>query len=187
MKESDFDFYYNEILKIMKPSKQDIILDYGGDNGEIAYRFKQDFYSVKHCDISLLMVKNAIEKYGLDSCECNKIKYKYNKVLFHNAFFYVHPKKQKKVLEKLFNILNDKGILYITDTPDFDKRVYSFGNNKQRIKMILTAVFPVYQVDLAGFYIQDSQLRKFAQEVGFRKISKIDSWCNYRSHWILEK
>lgn len=59
MDEKMFDFFYREILKIMKPNKDDYILDYGGGNGEIAYRFKKDGFKIKHCDLSHKMVENA--------------------------------------------------------------------------------------------------------------------------------
>jgi len=135
------------------------------------------------------MVDNAKHKFNLKSCECYKINKKYDFIIFHNAFFYVHPKKQRGILKKLFVSLNDGGKLYITDTPDFDKRVNSFrgGGCMKRIYLFLTGIFPVYQIDLAGFYIKDKLLKNIAKQVGFKKVTKLDSWCNYRSHWILEK
>ena len=57
----------------------------------------------------------------------------------------------------------------------------------KRIYLFLTGIFPVYQIDLAGFYIKDKLLKNIAKQVGFKKVTKLDSWCNYRSHWILEK
>jgi len=92
MDEKYFNFYYREILKIMKVNKKERILDYGGGNGEIAYRFKRDGYNIKHYDLSLKMVENAKRKYNLDSCECKKLgSEKFDKILFNNGFFYIHP------------------------------------------------------------------------------------------------
>lgn len=184
MDESNFDFFYKEILKIMQPTEKEDILDYGGGNGEISYRFKKDDFNIKHCDLSPVMVKNAIEKFNLSSCECGKIdEYKYDKILFHNAFFYIHPGLEKNFLENIYLNLKNKGKLYITDTPDFDKRC-QLGQGK--LYMWTTRLFPVYQIDLTGFFIENSTLLKIANEIGFT-IEKYDSWTDYRSHWVLTK
>jgi ubiquinone/menaquinone biosynthesis C-methylase UbiE len=187
MDEDIFDFFYNELKKIIVPSREDLILDYGGGNGEIAYRFKKDGFKIEHYDISLKMRENARKKYNLISLDDNELKRKnnfYSKILFHNAFFYIHPKKQKEVLKFLYTLLNENGKLFITDTPDFDKRKFV---NDNFLYLLITKFFPVYQIDLAGFYIKHTNLKKMALEVRFKKVTKIDSWANYRSHWILEK
>jgi ubiquinone/menaquinone biosynthesis C-methylase UbiE len=187
MDEKSFDFYYRELKKIINPDNQDLILDYGGGNGEIAYRFKKDGFKIEHHDILLKMRENARKKYNLISLDDNELKRKnnfYSKILFHNAFFYIHPKKQKEVLKFLYTLLNENGKLFITDTPDFDKRKFA---NDNFLYLLITKFFPVYQIDLAGFYIKHTNLKKMALEVRFKKVTKIDSWANYRSHWILEK
>jgi len=183
MSEKQFDFYYNELTKLILPNKDSKILDYGGGNGEIAYRFKKEGYKISHCDLSKKMVNNAKEKFKLDSCECKDIDGKYDIIIFHNAFFYVHPKLQKEVLIDLYKKLSKNGRLYITDTPDFNKR-YNLKNGK--FMNFITYFFPVYQIELAGFFINHNVLKNFAEEIGFN-IEKKDSWANYRSHWILSK
>jgi len=184
MDESQFDFYYQKIIEIMKPSKNEYILDYGGGNGEIAYRFKKDGFNIKHCDLSLQMVNNAISKYNLDSSICKELdKSTYHKILFHNAFFYIHPTLIESFLNEIYDKLKDDGCLYLTDTIDFDKRKY-LGHGK--IYMYLTKLFPVCQIQLAGFFVKNSQLEFLAKKIGF-SIEKYDSWGNYRSHWILTK
>jgi len=184
MNKEHFDFYYKEIVKIMKVNRQELILDYGGGNGEISYRFKQDGFNIKHCDLSLKMVKNARERYNLDSCECRQLGTdKYDKILFHNAFFYIHPSLIKEFLENIYKNLKDGGELYLTDTVDFDKRdMLGLG----KAYMGLTKFFPVYQIELAGFFVKNSQLESLAVEIGFT-IKQYDSWANYRSHWVLTK
>jgi len=168
----------------MKPNKKDFILDYGGGNGEIAYRFKRDGYNIKHCDLSKKMVENAKRKYNLDSCECKKLgSEKFDKILFNNGFFYIHPSLIKNFLKKCKKILKRGGKLYLLDNPDFDKRD-KLG--KSKLYIMITKFFPVYQIDAAGFFVKDSQLRSLALELGFT-IEKYDSWCSYRSHWILTK
>ena len=183
MSEEQFDFYYKEIVKLVKPIQDNRILDYGGGNGEIAYRFKNDGYKIFHCDLSKKMVSNAKENFKLDSCECKGIEGKFDMIIFHNAFFYVHPKLQKKVLLDLYNKLSKDGKLFITDTPDFDKR---YNLKISKLMNFITYLFPVYQIDLAGFFVKDNVLKKFAEEIGFN-IEKQDSWGDYRSHWILSK
>jgi len=184
MDEKEFDFYYKEIKKIVNPLKEDLILDYGGGNGEIAYRFLQDGYDIEHCDLSNKMVQNAKEKYGLKSCICENLKSnKYTKILCHNAFFYIHPNKIDTFLQNIYEKLDHNGIMYITDTPDFDKRK---NLNMNKIYYILTQFFPVYQISLAGFFVKDKELRKKAKLVGF-EVKKLDSWANYRSNWVLRK
>jgi len=184
MSETAFDFYYNELVKLIKPKKKDIILDYGGGNGEIAFRFKQNGYNIYHCDLSKSMVLKAREKFGLKSYECKDIEGKYDIILINNAFFYIHPKLYRKYLENLHNLLNRNGIVYITDTPDFEKRHYlKMGT----LKKILIYFFPVYQIEMAGFFVKDEYLRKIAKETGFKTIERVNSWASYRSHWILKK
>ena len=183
MGEERFDFYYNQLLKIIKPDKKDRILDYGGGGGEIAWRFKRDGFHIAHCDISERMIEKAREKYGLESCKCDNVVGRFDIIVFHNGFFYVHPKLQRNVLLRLFDLIRNGGRLYITDTPDFDKR--GLVTNSKR-GYILTALFPVYQVDLAGFFVKHKAVVKYAREIGF-SVEKIDSWANYRSHWILTK
>lgn len=73
MDEKMFDFYYQEILKIVKLNKDDYILDYGGGNGEIAYRFKKEGFKIKHCDLKPKMIELGEDKY--------------DKILINNVFF----------------------------------------------------------------------------------------------------
>jgi len=184
MDERQFDFYYSQLKELINPKLTDKILDYGGGNGEIAYRFKKEGYNIYHCDISKIMVKNAIEKFGLDSCECKDIEGKYDIILMNNAYFYVHPKLAEDLLRKFYLLLNENGKVYITDTPDFEKR---YLLSKNPLYLIVTYCIPVYQPELAGFFVKDSDIRKLAKRTGFIVKDKLDSWANYRIHWILEK
>jgi hypothetical protein len=130
------------------------------------------------------MVDTAINKYKLDSYTCKELdKTLYHKILFHNAFFYIHPTLIEKFLLKIYSKLVDGGSLYLTDTIDFDKRK-NLGHGKAYI--YLTKLFPVCQIQLAGFFVKNSQLEYLSKKIGFT-IKKYDSWGNYRSHWILTK
>ena len=189
MEEEQFDFYYNELIKLIKPEKNSKILDYGGGNGEIAYKFQKNGYNIYHCDISKKMVNNAKGKFNLKSCECKEMKGKFDIILIHNAFFYIHPKLQEKYLKHLFSLLKENGTLFITDTPDFSKRFFVKNNYKwyEYLYLFLARFFPVYQIDLAGFYIKHKDLSAKAKKAGFKTIKKLDSWSSYRSHWILRR
>ena len=184
MNEKQFDFYFNEIFKIMNPCKNEYMIDYGGGNGEIAHRFKEAGFNITHCDLSLQMVNNAINKYHLDSCLCKELdNTTYNKILFHNAFFYIHPTLIENFLNKIYKKLKSGGSLYLTDTVDFEKRE-NLGYGK--IYTYITKLFPIYQIPLAGFFVKSSQLEFLAKKIGF-SVKKYDSWGNYRSHWVLTK
>lgn len=190
MSKDSFDFYYKELKKIINPKTTDIILDYGGGNGEIAHRFKQDGYKIDHYDISYIMQENARKLFLLSSLNENELKSKkeyYDIILFNNGFFYIHPKNQEKVLRLLYDLLKVNGKLFITDTPDYEKRKIINGEKQIFLYMIITKFFPVYQIDLSGFWIKDKDIKKKAFNIGFKEVKKIDSWCDYRSHWILEK
>ena len=63
-------------------------------------------------------------------------------------------------------------------------KVYMLGLGKAYIG--LTKLFSVCQIDLAGFFVKNSQLESLAVEIGFT-IKRYDSWANYRSHWVLTK
>ncbi len=190
MSDAQFDFYYRELKKILNPEINDIILDYGGGNGEIAWRFKRDGYKIDHYDLSRVMRENARKVYFLNSLEENELEVKkgyYDKILVNNCFFYFHLKKHNEVLELLYSLLKTEGRLFITDTPDYEKRRFANGYVQGLLYMIITMVFPVYQPDLAGFWIKHKDLEMKALRIGFKTIKRMDSYCNYRSHWILEK
>ncbi len=175
MNDDQFNFFYTELAKLIAPSQDESMLDYGGGNGEIAYRFKEDGFNISHCDLSPKMVKNAVEKFKLNSCQCEQIESgKYDIILFHNALFYVHPYLLKDFLQKMYDLLGKNGKLYVTDTPDYAKRKSLYDN---KFKLLLTDLFPVYQPQMAGFFVKDNQLKLIAKEIGFT-VSKKDSWAS---------
>lgn len=189
MEKSEFDFYYKNLVEVLSPHKNDKILDFGGGNGEIAFRFKQSGFDIEHCDISKQMVENAQREYKLQSWLCSQLieslnsREKYSIILFHNAFFYVHPSNWTSLLINLKKVLSKNGKIFITDTPDFSKRD-KLGFSK--LSMFVTKIFPVYQLELSGFFVKDKALQKLGKQLHFSVI-KNDSWANYRSHWKLTK
>jgi len=88
MDKENFDFYYNGLFEILNPKKDDLILDYAGRSGEIAFRFKHNGFLMEHCDLSKVIVGNARNIYNLKSFVCKDLHNKqYDKILFNNAFF----------------------------------------------------------------------------------------------------
>ena len=130
MDDSQFNFFFNHLKDIIVLNPKLTYLDFGGGNGEIASKFNNEGYSFDHCDISKEMVKNAMNTYNLNSCECKNLdnNKKYDAILIHNVIFYIHPKLLNQHLLSLNKLLNAKGKIYITDTPDYDKRHICFKN-----------------------------------------------------------
>lgn len=108
---------------------------------------------------------------------------KFNKIFVNNAIFYIHPKFLKKAINNLYSILNKKGELHILDYPDFSKRRKMVG----KIVYLITALFPVYQPSMGGFWYKKKWIEKLAVNAGFRKMIFYDSWANYRTHAVLKK
>ncbi|MBP8017159.1 methyltransferase domain-containing protein, partial [Candidatus Gracilibacteria bacterium] len=126
-------FYYKELKKIINPRLGDVVLDYGGRNGEIAWRFKRDGYKIEHYDISKLMRENAKKLFSLNTLNENELKSKkeyYDIILFNNGFLFIHSKNQEKELKLLYELLKISGKLFITDTPDYEKREIANGKKQ---------------------------------------------------------
>jgi 2-polyprenyl-3-methyl-5-hydroxy-6-metoxy-1,4-benzoquinol methylase len=105
LNEEEFNFYFLKLKEILSPRKNEKILDFGGGNGEIAYRFKLEGFNIEHYDISLKMREKAKTLYGLYSLSDEELpnrKYYYDKILVNNVFFYIHPKKTTKFFKFIF-------------------------------------------------------------------------------------
>jgi cyclopropane fatty-acyl-phospholipid synthase-like methyltransferase len=183
MDEKNFDRFFMMVREVVQPQKDEKILDYGGGGGEISHRFVRAGFDVDHCDTSLKMVEKAQEVFQLDSCLCKDLRRrKYQKIFMNNAFFYVHPQHIDAFLKTIFDLLEDNGTFFITDTPDYDKRD-KIG--WPRIFVFLTALIPVYQIEMAGFFVKEGVLKAKAQRIGFALRSIHAS--GYRTHWVLSK
>ena len=182
MQSKDFNFYFKALENLIAPNHSDNILDFGGGNGEIAALFMKNNYNISHCDINPEMVENASNK-KIKTCLCKHlpIRQTYDIIFVHNAIFYIHPKQLKQYIKQLTQYLNKGGKIYLTDSPDYDKRSHCYNST---IKNIITRFFPVYQANLGGFFIKTNTLKSISNNLGF-KIQKLDSWVDYRSHWVL--
>lgn len=186
MRQSDFEFYFDNIIKIIQPLKEEVILDYGCGSGEISYLFSKAGYTIWATDISELLLMEARRKNinCLDISNLYSNKISFDKIFINNAFFYIHPGKRKQVLTGFYSILSNKGKLYILDEPDFEKRKKL---NINFFKLLFTYFFPVYQPEKAGFFTKPDELMSTCKKAGFVKFTKLDSWSIYRSHFIIEK
>lgn len=190
---NSFEFYYNKIKEILKPTKDDIILDAGCGGGELAHLFNKNGFNIKGFDASEYLTSKARNKFGDDLFYVDNFigmsnkKKKYTKIFLNGAFFYVHPKRYKTVLKNLYDITADNGAVYFFDDPDYPKRSKWYKQHKQHFSNILTFFFPVYGPYSAGFWIKTKTLRKIALNTGFSKVEKLDSWAYYRCHHILFK
>lgn len=106
----------------------------------------------------------------------------FDAVFINNAFFYVHPFRWEKVLRALRKVILPTGSLYLFDNPDLAKR-HQLGMGRKR--MLLTTVLPVYQPKMAGFFMSARRLERAARRAGFESFAILDSWCNYRTHFVM--
>jgi len=186
MSENIFQYYFEQIKNIILPSKNHSILDYGCGFGEISLFFYNEGYCIECCDISSTCIEKT-KKLGLKAFMCNELNNhtnKYDIIFINNAFFYIHPLHRKKTLKTLYNKLAPLGRLYIFDEPDYLKREHL---NMSKIKYLFTSIFPVYQHELAGFFNNPYKMQRTGLACGFKKTDVMDSWCNYRSHFIFYK
>jgi SAM-dependent methyltransferase len=180
----EFERFYRGLIDVIKPSKEDTILDAGCGSGEIAGLFQKDGFKIHGFDRSEKLIKLARERFGdiffVDDIENMQNKTAYTKVFLNGAWQYIHPHLYEQALRNLYNIC--EGCVFITDNPDFDKRQLWYNN---RLAVSLTSYFPVYDSKNAGFWVKD--FSNLAKKVGFSRVEKIDSWAYYRSHYILNR
>jgi len=187
MNEFHFDFYYHEILNVIRPEHNEKIFDYACGGGQISYRFKKDGYNIECCEISELLIKYCKENFKIDCLTIDQFftnSSRYNVIFINNAFFYIHPRKRKKFLKSINSKLTEHGKLYILDEPDLDKLKYL---KIHKLIQLGLKIFPVYQIELAGFFNNTRKTKLLAKKCGFSNINIIDSWTPYRSHIILQK
>jgi len=184
MLESTFDFFFEKIRDIMQLRQNDRILDYGCGSGEILRRFVDAGFEAEGCETSPGMVERTRQA-GLRCGSCDEVLRsgrQFDAVFINNAFFYVHPFRWEKVLRALRKVIVPNGSLYLFDNPDLAKRHQLGMGRKQRL---LTTVLPVYQPKMAGFFISARRLERAARRAGFGSFAILDSWCNYRTHFVM--
>ncbi len=150
MSNSHFDYFYHKIIEVIKPNRNDSILDAGCGSGEITYAFHKDGYRIAGFDSSEKLIeiaKNSFKPeifYIDDFLDINVKDCEYSKIFVNNAFFYIHPRLYNRVLRNFYDILVEGGRLYLLDDPDYEKR-----NNlyKERVKKTFTALLPIYDTN----------------------------------------
>ena len=190
-----FKFHYTNIKKIMKPTKNDVILDAGSGGGELTYLFHEDGFNVKGFDSSEYSITKAKKRFGndlfyLDDLVNMKTRgERFTKIFLNGVFLCIHPTLYKTVLKNLYNITKDNGIVYLFDNPDYSKRNRYYNQFRARTRVLSTVTFflPVYKAHLSGFWVKTRNVKKSALDAGFSKAEKLESWSSSRSHHILFK
>ncbi len=169
---------------LISPKQGQRILDYGCGSGEILRRFVDAGFDTEGCDISPEMVART-RLAGLRCATCEELLAsgrQFDIILINNAFFYIHPFRWKHCLLQLRRAIPSGGALYLVDNPDLAKR-HLLGWPRRRT--LLTGILPVYQPRMGGFFVSARRLERAARRAGFASFASSDSFCNYRTHFIL--
>ena len=188
-----YEVYYNKIVEIMKPKKNETILDAGCGGGEITYLFHRDGFNIKGFDSSEYLVANARRRFGShlfyvdDLINMGNCKQRFTKVFLNGVFLCIHPAYYKVALRNLFNITEDNGIVYLFGNPDYSRRNRLYRRYRAQLLNFLTLFLPIYNAVFSGFWVKTKDLQKIALNSGFSKVEKLDAWVPYKCHHILFK
>ena len=189
-----FQFYYEHIRKVMKPTKSDIILEVGSGGGELTYLFHKDGFDIRGFDFCEVAVTLARKKFGddlfyVDDLLNIKTQEKFSKIFLNQVFFCIHPAYYRNVFKNLYSITKENGVVYLFDNPDYSKRHLYYNQFQMQIPLlnIVTFFIPIYKKHFAGFWVKTSKVKEAALKAGFSKIETVDSWSNHRTHYILYK
>jgi cyclopropane fatty-acyl-phospholipid synthase-like methyltransferase len=189
-----FQFFYEHIKKVMKPTKNDTILEVGSGGGELTYLFYKDGFDVRGFDSCENAVTKARKRFGsnlfyVDDLLSIKSREKFSKIFLNGVFLCIHPAYYETALKNLYSITEENGAVYLFDNPDYSKRHLFYSQFQTRIPLsnIVTFFIPVYKKHFAGFWVKTPNVTKAALKAGFSKIETVDSWSNHRTHHILYK
>lgn len=190
-----YEFQYSRIKKVMKPTKDDSILDAGCGSGELTYLFHKDGFNVKGFDSSESSLSKAAMRFGKnlfyqdDLIDMKNLQTKYTKVFLNGVFLVIHPIYYTIVLRNLYAITSENGTVYLFNNPDYSKRniCYSQFRMRARILNVVTHFFPVYKPGQSAFWVKTKNVKKSALAAGFSTFEQLDSWSNHRTHYILHK
>lgn len=137
-----FESYYAKITEIMKPIKNETILDAGCGGGELTYLFHKDGFNVKGFDSSQYLVTKARKRFGNDLfyvddlVNMKKRRERFKRVFLNGVFVCIHPTYYKTVLKNLFNITEDDGKVYLLNDPDYSKRNRFYNQFRARARVL---------------------------------------------------
>lgn len=191
-----FESYYAKITDVVKPQRDDTLLDAGCGAGQLTHLFHKNGFRIRGFDSSSYLVSCARRRFGNDLFYVDDVTAmrrkaeRYAKVLLTQVFFYVHPACYPIVLKNLLDIASADGRVYLLDDPDYSKRHMWYNDPHMKEKYrnlldILSYFFPVYAPHMGGFWVKTRHLEKVASQVGFSRVERLDSWASYRSHHIL--
>lgn len=188
--EEDFQFYANEILKLIRSFCNNLegktILDYGAGRGEIIERINQ---SINDCFcVAAEFSENfmeVIEKKGIKAIAARQLPQGTFDIIFCNcAFYYNHPSKQLTEINRILLALKPGGILLLTDNPTLKKIPILYKDDKQfgNLHYLVAKYTQVYQLEQGGFFLDEERLQR-----EFETMQVLASWSDYRSHFIFVK
>ena len=181
---ASFEFYTNELLKIIGPVKGRRVLDYGAGSGQIAVLLRQAGADIEAVEVKYRLV-DELKKRGIKAWHVSdELVRQYDIILMNNAFFYVHPKDRENLLSKFYDLLKPGGRLLLSDIPDFHKRHRWYKNF---IKTAWTRLIPIFQPRLGGWWVDLNNLQRQVKKAGFAGSYKWDSWAYYRTHLLVFK
>lgn len=194
MDESTFDFYAKELGKLIDlycPTNGKTLLDHGAGRGEIAIRMAS--YCAAVYGGGGVFASELFEPYrqsladkGLEVFNSEDLpKNKFDIILMNGAFYYIHLKNMKNEIDRLIRSLKDGGFLFLTDIPTVQKSHLLYGNHKgirASLGKTVDKLTCVYQFELGGFFVNENMIKRC-----FPQTDVVDSWCYYRSHFIIKK
>jgi SAM-dependent methyltransferase len=193
-----FESWYRNIVGVLKPTKEDIILDAGCGAGQLTYLLRRDGFDTKGFDSSNHKISQARSRFGdgfyVDDLVWMRHKQEsFTKIFLLGVFTYLHPANYKPVLKNLHDILSDHGVVYLLDDPDYCKRYEWNRKEAERLQVpqaehvlnALTRFFPLWFAPAGAFWVKTCNIERAASHAGFSRVLKLDGWSDYRSHHVL--
>jgi len=194
-----FETWYKNVLGVLKPTKDDVILDAGCGTGQLTHLFRKNGFDAKGFDSSNHLISRARSRFGggfyVDDLVWMRHKGEsFTKIFLLAVFMYLHPAYYRRILKNLRDMLSSDGAVYLLDDPDYAKRYRWNRKEADRLFRItqaehllnaLTRFFPVYWAGDGAFWVKTCNIERAASQTGFSRVEKLDGWADYRSHHIL--
>jgi ubiquinone/menaquinone biosynthesis C-methylase UbiE len=189
---SAFDEYANRVYDIVKPTKDENILDIGCGDGSIAIRIKQRTgANLTDVDFSKKLLQEASKKDPAitwmqhDALERSPFESEHFDKIFSFGFLqYIPNDKAKHVIKECKRILKDGGRIYHLDVPDKTKSGLFYKSFKAKATYLFCTVFRNENTSGIGYRYTEKELKKIAKELGLEV--EIEP-ASYRFHVIFEK
>jgi cyclopropane fatty-acyl-phospholipid synthase-like methyltransferase len=176
--------------------KNDNVLDLFGGNGLFAQEIAQLCRDVTVVDVSKeLLNKINKKKYKniktvtKDIRKINFYKKEYSKILIYAGIQYLTEKEVIDLFYKLFNCLQEGGMIYIGDIPEREK-IWNFYNNKKRENDYFKSI--INNSPIIGTWFDYTWLEKMVKFIGFSESKKIKQknemvYSHFRFDMLIKK